>query len=96
LSDIIADKNFVFPYGEAILSNGLEVRDAVNGYGLVSRGFLWQLYDIWLDITASAPLVTSWSNSQTSITTIWSNIASSSIVTAWTPTQFGVYGEYSP
>lgn len=69
----VKDVNDVWPYGESLVSSGLMVRDAVNGYGLVTRGFLWQLYDIWIDTTAAA-----------------------NITTTWTPTQYGIWGEYAP
>lgn len=70
-------------YGEALLSYGLEVRDGINGYGLVTRGFLWETQAIWLDIEFAAPLATSWSNSDAMIST------------AWTTSAGGIFGDYS-
>lgn len=78
------DPNPIFPYGESIVSGGLAVRSAVNGYGAVSRGLLWQLYDIWIDTEYFAPITTTWSSSESVITTVW------------TSPQFGIYGEYTP
>lgn len=85
----------VFPYGEAIVSGGLVTRHSTNGYGLVTFGFLWQLYDIWLDNQALAPITTTWAEaSGASITTTWSAAAGSSVSTSWTAVQFGIWGEY--
>lgn len=81
-------------YGEAVLTRGLGVRDAVNGYGLDSWGLIWQGPDIWLDTTAAYPLTTSWSNTETSITTTWTN-TESVITTTWTECQNGLFGEFN-
>lgn len=63
----------IVPYGVSIVDYGLTAWDAVDGYGLVSRGLLWQLYQIWFDTQYYAPLVTSWANSDTVITTSWTD-----------------------
>jgi hypothetical protein len=86
--------NPVFPYGEAIVTQGLEVRDGIDGYGAVSRGFLWELYSIWLDLNFYDGISTSWSAGETAITTSWTD-ANAPITTTWTPEQYGVYGEYN-
>ena len=50
-------------YGEALLTNGLVVRHAVNGYGLLTDGLLWQLYDIFINTESS--LTTTWTDTST-------------------------------
>ncbi len=73
--DLTAPKNE--SYGEALVSRGLFVRDAVNGYGAVTfmqNGFLWQFYDIWLDTDKEDNVSTSWSNVSTPSTT-WTSPA---------------------
>lgn len=78
------DPNKYSFYGEALLSNGLVVRHAINGIGLVTRGLVWQLYDIFIDTGAEDGITTSWSDSESAITT------------TWTPVQYGIWGEYLP
>lgn len=78
------DPNKIAVYGEAIVTNGLEVRHGIDGYGLVTRGLLWQLFDIFIDTDSKDAITTSWSNSE------------SVLSTAWTDTQYGIYGEYTP
>lgn len=80
----VHDSNNITVYGEAVVSGGLEVRDGVSGYGLVTRGFIYELYNIWLDIQAAAPITTTWANSNSSITT------------TWTPSSQGLFGDYPP
>jgi hypothetical protein len=79
----VRDQNDVSVYGEALLTNGLVVRHGINGYGLLTRGFLWQLYDIFIDVDRAQGLSTSWSNSESSLTTTWSN-TETSLTTNWT------------
>ena len=87
----------IFPYGEATVSCGLVNRGTINGYGAVTRGFLWQLYDIWTDTQFYAHLATAWTAAAgASISTTWTAASGSSVTTIWTPTQFGIWGEYSP
>ena len=74
--------NPVVCYGEALVSSGLVCRNVVNGMGLVTRGFLWQKYDIWYDNEFYNPLSTSWTNADATITTTWTN------------PQFGYCGDY--
>ncbi len=77
----------VFAFGEALVSRGLYNRSAINGFGAVSfmhGGLLWQMYDIWLDQDRAQNLSTSWSNSDSVISTTWTDL------------QFGVSGEYLP
>ncbi len=70
-------------YGEAVITSGLTVQHGVDGVGLVTRGFVWTGYAIWLDIQAAAPaIVTSWTDSNSVITT------------TWTPTIYGQAGEF--
>ena len=68
----VRDPNDVHVYGEALLTDGLAVRHGVSGYGLLTRGFLWQLYDIFIDTEAA--VTTSWSDTETSLTTTWTDI----------------------
>jgi len=84
----------VMCYGEGLVSRGLEVRDGISGLGLVSDGFLWWLYDIWLDIQAAAVISTSWSNTDGSITTSWSD-TDSVISTSWSNTDGAVTTTWS-
>ncbi len=82
-------------YGEAVVSSGLEVRQAINGAGLTTRGLIWQLYDIWIDTEYYAPLVTSWANSEASVTTTWTS-SEANVTTTWADVQYGVWGEFTP
>lgn len=76
------DGNYVVPYGEAVLDFGLVVREAVDGYGLMTHGLLWQTPVTWLNETlASSPstswtpysdVITTWTKS-TDTTTTWAN-----------------------
>lgn len=85
----------IFPYGEALTTFGLMNRHAIDGFGVVTRGLLWEMYQIWIDTTFYAPITTTWANTETLLTTVWTAVGSS-LTTAWTPTQFGIYGEYTP
>lgn len=77
-------------FGEALETFGFEAYGAIDGFGLMSFGMLWQCGDIW---TASdSTLTTSWSASETVITTIWSN-TDASITTIWSESAGGIQGE---
>lgn len=78
------DPNRYTTYGEAIETNGLVVRHDINGVGLVTRGLVWQLFDVFIDVGSVDGITTSWSDSQSAITT------------TWTDSQYGIYGEYTP
>lgn len=78
----VRDQNDVSVYGEALLTDGLVVRHGINGYGLLTRGFLWQLYDIFIDVDRANQISTSWSNIA-SVTTSWTN-TETSLTTNWT------------
>lgn len=95
MSSFDTDTNKIQIYGESVVTNGLSVRDGINGIGLVTRGVLWQLFDIYIDTGSKDGIVSSWSNSDASITTTWSN-SDSAISTTWTNEQYGIYGEYNP
>lgn len=56
--------NPVFPYGEAMLTRGLEANDTIDGIGLISRGLLWSLYNIWFDVEYYDNLSTVWTDEQ--------------------------------
>lgn len=90
------DPDPVFVYGEAVVTQGLEVRDMTNGYGAVSRGLLWELYDIWIDSQYYDGRSTTWTAAAgSSIITNWTD-ANPVITTTWTPVQYGIWGEYTP
>lgn len=76
------DPDPIVPYGVAISTFGLTQTDVYNGYGAVSRGLLWQLYDIWLDYELYDSVTTSWANSDSVITTTWAD-SDSVISTSW-------------
>lgn len=77
------DQEPIVPFGEALLSFGLEVRDGISGFGQLTRGLLWEYSNIWIDIDAAAPISTSWQSADTSITTSWTS-SDASLVTTWT------------
>lgn len=89
------DTQHIHVYGESVVSSGLEVRDAVDGYGLISRGLLWELEAIWFDPELVDGITTSWSASDTVITTVWTD-SNSSVTTSWNQVQFGYWGDYYP
>ena len=49
-----------FPSGEALATRGLENRGIQNGFGLVTRGLVWQMYDIWFDVDYYKSITTTW------------------------------------
>lgn len=69
------------PYGEALVTFGLEVRDGISGIGLVTRGFIYDTYAIWLDTTVAAPITTNWATGV------------SVAATTWTDESFGIFGD---
>lgn len=89
----------VCPYGMALLTRGLVQIVSINGYGLMTNGFLWQGPAIWFDAqSAAAPFSTSWSaaagysGSASLIATGWTAASgysgsASLILTAWTASQ---------
>lgn len=56
------DVNDVFPYGSALETRGLANISAINGYGLVTFGFLWQGHSIW-GPDSGISLTTTWTDS---------------------------------
>lgn len=84
----------VFPYGEPLVSRGLFNRDAVDGFGLLSFGFLWELQAIWIDTNLASNLSTGWTARIGVTMTSWTRAAGSSIATSWTSPRFGTWGEY--
>jgi hypothetical protein len=56
----IRDPNDVFSYGMAIADFGICQVEAVNGFGLCTRGFLWQAHAIWASVDGIG-ISTSWS-----------------------------------
>lgn len=81
-------------YGESLLTNGLCVRDGISGIGLVTRGFIYGMTDVYIG-TDSSGITTSWSNSEGVLTTTWTD-SEASITTSWTPVVNGIWGEYLP
>lgn len=76
------DVNDIYPYAQSVTNFGTMVGlQGANGLGLVSRGLLWQAYDIWFDLDAHDLLVTTWTDSNAVITTTWTSCLG------------GVYGE---
>lgn len=66
------DPNEIFPYAESVSNFGTCVSaQGGNGFGLLTRGLLWQAYDIWFDVDAHDGITTSWTSSNASITTTW-------------------------
>lgn len=99
------DPNSHTVYGEAIVSDGLEVRDGVSGSGLISDGFVWEGYEIWMWPQDATPITTGWtpmigwSGSASMIATGWTAAAgysgsASPITTMWTASQ--VFGTEFP
>lgn len=89
--------NDYFPYGEAIITSGLVVRDAIDGLGLVTFGLLWTGGNIWLDIQAVDGISTIWTlpwNTDGIVTTWTYPWNTDGITTTWADSVFGVYGEY--
>ncbi len=80
-------------YGLALLTGGLSVGGAIDGFGAITRGFLWQLYKIWFDPQFYSPLTTTWADSNAAITTSWAN-SNTVITTTWTDTGSGAEGNY--
>ena len=73
----------IFVYGEPLVTVGLENHGVINGLGLVTRGLLWQLYDLWSD-----------KDYYSNITTTWSATYNATITTTWTSPQYGMFGSY--
>lgn len=79
------DVNETFPYAQSVSTFGTDVAlQGGNGYGLVTRGLLWQLFDIWFAPDSHDALSTSWTSSNASITTTWTECTG------------GLYGEAPP
>lgn len=85
----------IAPYGMALVDRGLVVGGAIDGVGLVTNGFLWQLYKIWFDDQYYQNLSTSWTNSDSVITTTWAN-DNASVTTTWVSDPNNSTGAYPP
>lgn len=60
-----------------------------NGMGLVTRGLIWQGYDIW-GPNGDESVLTSWTADPSSlVTTMWTADPSSSITTTWIQDNMG-------
>lgn len=99
------DKSSISVYGQSLLNYGVCVSDAISGVGLITKGFLWQGYEIWLWREDSDPVSTGWtaaagySGSATLVTTSWTSAAGYSggvslVTTAWTSPSGGMNGEF--
>ena len=89
-------------YGMANLSGGLIQVAQINGVGLLTNGFVWQMPEIWFYPQEARSLTTGWtaslgySGSATVIATGWTAAlgyfgSTSSISTTWTsPVAFGL------
>lgn len=95
MNNNIRDQFQFFPYGNAIETFGLVNIAAINAFGLVTRGFIWQAYDIWTPSAGYtslgyAGIATGWTASlgYSSITTTWSAASGASISTTWTNSYF--------
>lgn len=79
------DPNSLFPYAESVSTFGTNVAlQGADGFGLVSRGLLWGVYNIWFDLDANDGLSTTWTSSNSNITT------------TWTACTGGLYGQAPP
>lgn len=76
-------------YGQAIVDYGLALTDATDGVGLLTRGNIWQLPQIWFAPILANPISTSWSTASHPTTT-WST--ASHPTTNWTVDQGGFWG----
>ena len=65
------DPDPIDPYGVAIVDLGFTEGNMINGYGLLSRGLLWQFYDVWCDQQFYDNISTNWSDDDEVITTTW-------------------------
>jgi hypothetical protein len=70
-------------YGEAVLSFGLQVRGAIDGIGLLTRGLVWHCPQLWTDTTILSGIATGWTGSATASSTSWTD-ASGASITTWT------------
>jgi hypothetical protein len=85
--DIQGTPDPTFVYGEPLVTYGLEnAGSAVNGFGLLTRGLIWQVLDIWFDVD--------YYNSNTVVNTWSSPQDISPITTTWTNPQYGMLGPY--
>lgn len=76
-----------FGYGNPIETFGLVNFSAINAFGLVTRGFIWQAYAIWGD--AIGPISTTWTlpSGYSTLVTAWASSATV-IATTWAPSYF--------
>jgi len=86
------DANNVAPMGMAMLTGGLCQIVSINGFGLVTNGFLWQGNAMWFDANSFSPISTTWAASGSSIATGWTAAygyagSSLSIQTSWSASQ---------
>ena len=90
------DQYNFFPYGMGVETFGLAVIVANNGFGLVTRGLVWQGYDTWFDPTPMVGISTSWAAYSFGITasTSWAQYSFGiTVSTGWTPSRYSYFGE---
>lgn len=63
----------IVPYGMAVVDFGLTEGNMINGYGLLTRGLLWQFYDVWCDQQFYDNLSTNWADDNAPVVTVWAN-----------------------
>lgn len=99
------DKSSFSVYGESVVSGGLCVQNGISGAGLITTGFLWEGYEIWLWPEDSSPVSTSWgsangySGSASLIVAGWTAAvgysgSASLVSTAWNFPPIGMNGEF--
>ena len=88
-----------YSYGESNVDFGLVVGYATNGYGLVTRGLVWQASEIWGPAVGYSSLTTSWAapSGYSALATSWAAPSGySALTTGWTLSRLGVFGEIPP
>lgn len=91
----VRDPNSTFSYGMALEDFGLCQVEAINGFGLVTRGFLWQAYGIWANVENTIGISTSWTVYASGSSNSWA-VENSSVVTTWTLDVSALFGELPP
>jgi hypothetical protein len=79
-------------YGQSQISNGLYTRDGISGAGLITRGFIYGVYDVYIDEQGLNPITTSWAVGSSVASTSWA-VGSSVSSTTWNNEYLGIYGD---
>jgi hypothetical protein len=80
-------------YSEAVLTRGLEVRDAIAGLGLLTNGLVWPGPQIWLATDQISGIATSWSVGASVASTSWTAASGPSSTTWTSEPKSGLWGE---